>query len=572
MVSSPNYERVKKLIELTIEPLGDSDYQENSRSGEAHGKVDNAHSTSSDFATDQSTGQSQTKEGASGWMTDFVGDANLHMSNIATTKAHHVALRDEMSSLVDSGRSLSPVLVPESLEYLRNSDEKVTIQDPTVAARAGAVEVTGRAYIAALEAQNNEKREAAADAILDKLNQQGSDHASGLYTQMDDYTPKAWQPVGASVGAAVADAARNVLNRVGRSNGGGGGGGGGAHVNGGGGLSSVTTGASGTSGWVRPTGDQPGSISNPITDPNQLAHIDVTSTPINPRMTPNGPAGGHMPADVLNANDPAWRATPPVGGNVARIAGGTLVAGTTAGVGGLAAARGGGGFSGIGGLATGSSGSALRSVAPAGGVLRPSTMPGGAAGVSGRGGVGGAGMRSGMSPVGSSGSGGAGSRGGAGLAGRGGVGAAGRGGVVGTGGQSGARSAGVAGRGGAGAAGRGGGAGRGGAGVAGRGGAGVAGRGAAGRGGVSGVLGREAGAGSARGGAGAAGRGGAGGRGVLGGGSSAGRGEKKKETQRRNYDVVRIDGIEEQSTGLVGGAAGSADQLKPLSRDSGEDW
>ena len=62
MVSSPNYERVKKLIELTIEPLGDSDYQENSRSGEAHGKVDNAHSTSSDFATDQSTGQSQTKE------------------------------------------------------------------------------------------------------------------------------------------------------------------------------------------------------------------------------------------------------------------------------------------------------------------------------------------------------------------------------------------------------------------------------------------------------------------------------------------------------------------------------
>ena len=606
MVSSPNYERVKKLIELTIEPLGDSDYQENSRSGEAHGKVDNAHSTSSDFATDQSTGQSQTKEGASGWMTDFVGDANLHMSNIATTKAHHVALRDEMSSLVDSGRSLSPVLVPESLEYLRNSDEKVTIQDPTVAARAGAVEVTGRAYIAALEAQNNEKREAAADGILDKLNARGSDHASGLYTKMDDYTPKAWQPAAVSLGAAVGEAARNLLNRVGRSNGGGGGGGGGAHVNGGGGLSSVTTGASGTSGWVRPTGDQPGSISNPITDPNQLAHIDVTSTPINPRMTPNGPAGGHMPADVLNANDPAWRATPPVGGNVARIAGGTLVAGTTAGVGGLAAARGGGGFSGIGGLATGSSGSALRSVAPAGGVLRPSAMPGGASGVAGRGGVGGAGMRSGMAPVGSSGSGGAGSRGGAGLAGRGGVGAAGRGGVVGTGGQSGARSAGVAGRGGAGVAGRGGAAGRGGvsgalgreagagsarggAGVAGRGGAGVAGRGGAGtagRGGVSGVAGREAGAGSARGGAGVAGRGGAGaggrggagvagrggagGRGVLGGGSSAGRGEK--ETQRRNYDVVRIDGIEEQSTGLVGGAAGSADQLKPLSRDSGEDW
>ena len=194
MVSSPNYDRVKELLQLSVKPEGSQDTEERTMSSDVHTSVDEAKGTSEEFQRDKSVGQSQTKEGASGWMTDFVGDANLHMSNIATTKAHHVALRDEMSSLVDSGRSLSPVLVPESLEYLRNSDEKVTIQDPTVAARAGAVEVTGRAYIAALEAQNMRSVKLLPTRFLISSTSRGSDHASGLYTQMDDYTPKRGNP------------------------------------------------------------------------------------------------------------------------------------------------------------------------------------------------------------------------------------------------------------------------------------------------------------------------------------------------------------------------------------------
>ena len=543
MVSSPNYDRVKELLQLSVKPEGSQDTEERTMSSDVHTSVDEAKGTSEEFQRDKSVGQSQTKEGADGWMASFGVESKRHLETIRSSKAHHETLRIKMAGLVQQGASLSPTLIEPLLESLRHSGELVTIPVDMRGMFGGAVEATGRAYISALEKVKNEEREQAAKAILDQLNSVGKEHASTIQEPIpdppvpnpddDDDKPGPVPPVP----PPVPPKPRRPVDPTPRP----GGGGAGNVVTGG--VSGLTGGGSGLSGWVRPSGDELGSISNPITDPDDLSHIDLARTPINARMTPNGPVGGHMPADVLNIDDPAWRAVPPSSGGAARIVGGTLVAGSAAGAAGGFLGRGGG----YGGIAGMTPGAALRPTAPAGGVLRSPSLSGGGAGIAGRGGVG----------------------------------AAGRGGVVGTGGQSGARSAGVAGRGGAGVAGRGGAAGRGGvSGVVGReggagsarGGAGVAGRGAAGRGGVSGVLGREAGAGSARGGAGAAGRGGAGGRGVLGGGSSAGRGEKKKETQRRNYDVVRIDGIEEQSTGLVGGAAGSADQLKPLSRDSGEDW
>ena len=583
MLSTENYDRVKELLQLSVKPEGSQDTEERTISSDVHTAVDEAKGTSEEFQRDKSVGQSQTKEGADGWMASFGVESKRHLETIKSSKAHHETLRIKMADLVQQGASLSPTLIEPLLEQLRHSSELVTIPVDMRGMFGGAVEATGRAYISALEKVKNEEREQAAKAILDQLNSVGNEHASNIQTSIpdpheqpvpvpdDDDKPGPVPP--------VPPKPRRPVNPDPRP----GGGGVGNVVTGG--VSGLTGGGSGVSGWVRPSGDELGSISNPITDPDDLSHIDLARTPINARMTPNGPVGGHMPADVLNIDDPAWRAVPPSSGGAARIVGGTLVAGSAAGAAGGFLGRGGG----YGGIAGMTPGAALRPSAPAGGVLRSPSLSGGGAGIAGRGGVGAAG------------------RGGVGVAGRGGVGAAGRGGVVGTGGQSGARSAGVAGRGGAGVAGRGGvgaagrggagAAGRGGAGTAGRGGAGTAGRGGAGtagrggagtagRGGVSGVVGREAGAGSGRGGAagrggagaggrggaGVAGRGGAGGRGVLGGGSSAGRGEKKKETQRRNYDVVRIDGIEEQSTGLVGGAAGSADQLKPLSRDSGEDW
>lgn len=49
--------------------------------------------------------------------------------------------------------------------------------------------------------------------------------------------------------------------------------------------------------WKRPPAGQPGSPSNPINDPEQLAHHDLLHTPVNQRMTPDGPTAGYLPRD-----------------------------------------------------------------------------------------------------------------------------------------------------------------------------------------------------------------------------------------------------------------------------------
>ena len=520
MVESPKYERLKALMSLSAEPLGAEDLSEDTRVGDAHSDVGVAKSGSEDFVADLSVGLSQTKEGADGWMSSFIVDAGRHLDTIESTKAHHLTLREQMSKKVVESRNLSPVLIEPELEYLRHSDETVTIADPNVAAKAGAVEVTGRAYIAALEAQRNEEREAEADKILTQLNADAYAEKSSIYTPMDDFVPEAWRP------APAPEPAPDPGPQSG-------GGGYGRRRGMSGGLvptvGAETVAGSGASGWTYPPAGELGSASNPISDPADLARYDLTTTPVNQRMTPNGPVGGHMPADVLNVNDPAWRAVPSAAGGGARIAGGVLVAGSAAGAAGAALSYG-GGFAGIGGLASGASGSALRAVAPAGGVLRPSALPGGgvagAVGGAGRGGGAGVVGRGGVAPVGSGAAGSAGGRGASGgVAGRGGVSAAGRGasgaGAVGRGGVAGGRAT-----------------------------SGVT---AVGRGASGGVAGR-------------------GGVAPVGSGGVGDRREKKGQVRRRAYDVVRVDALEERGAQMMGGAAGSADQLKPIARDADADW
>ena len=544
MVESPKYERLKALMSLSAEPLGAEDLSEDTRVGDAHSDVGVAKSGSEDFVADLSVGLSQTKEGADGWMSSFIVDAGRHLDTIESTKAHHLTLREQMSKKVVESRNLSPVLIEPELEYLRHSDETVTIADPNVAAKAGAVEVTGRAYIAALEAQRNEEREAEADKILTQLNADAHAEKSSIYTPMDDFVPEAWRP------APAPEPAPDPGPQSG-------GGGYGRRRGMSGGLvptvGAETVAGSGASGWTYPPAGELGSVSNPISDPADLARYDLTTTPVNQRMTPNGPVGGHMPADVLNVNDPAWRAVPSAAGGGARIAGGVLVAGSAAGAAGAALSYG-GGFAGIGGLASGASGSALRAVAPAGGVLRPSALPGGgvagAVGGAGRGGGAGVVGRGGVAPVGSGAAGSAGGRGAS---------AGGRG-----------ASGGVAGRGGVSAAGRG----ASGAGAVGRGGVAPVGSGASGTaGGRGGVAGGRATSGVTAVGRGASGGvAGRGGVAPVGSGGVGDRREKKGQVRRRAYDVVRVDALEERGAQMMGGAAGSADQLKPIARDADADW
>ena len=540
MVESPKYERLKAVIGLTARPLASEDYEEDGRAGTARTEVGDAKGTSEDFVVDLSVGESQTKTGADSWLSSFIESAKTHQGKITTAKAHHLAVRESMSTAVTDGEQLSPVLLSES-------DVAASQQNPPLrltSADGKTVEYTEpTAYLTALEQQKNDKREAEAQTILDKLNQEADSHVSEFQHQKDDYVPDAWKPrVEGDAGSAPSPSP--------------------AYSGGSRGLVTTVRSGTGTGGgeWTSPAPGELGSASNPISDPADLARYDLTTTPVNQRMTPNGPVGGHMPADVLNVNDPAWRAVPSVAGGGARIAGGVLVAGSAAGAAGAALSYG-GGFAGIGGLASGASGSALRAVAPAGGVLRPSALPGGgvagAVGGAGRGGGAGVVGRGGVAPVGSGASGTAGGRGAS---------AGGRG-----------ASGGVAGRGGVSAAGRG----ASGAGAVGRGGVAPVGSGAAGsaggRGGVGGgratsgvtAVGRGASGGGRGASGGVAGRGGVA---PVGSGGVGDRREKKGQVRRRAYDVVRVDALEERGAQMMGGAAGSADQLKPIARDADADW
>ena len=510
MVESPKYERLKAVIGLTARPLASEDYEEDERAGTARTEVGDAKGTSEDFVVDLSVGESQTKTGADSWLSSFIESAKTHQGKITTAKAHHLAVRESMSTAVTDGEQLSPVLLSES-------DVAASQQNPPLrltSADGKTVEYTEpTAYLTALEQQKNDKREAEAQTILDKLNQEADSHVSEFQHQKDDYVPDAWKPrVEGDAGSvpspspASSGGSRGLVPTV-RSG----------------------TGAGGGE-WTSPAPGELGSASNPISDPADLARYDLTTTPVNQRMTPNGPVGGHMPADVLNVNDPAWRAVPSAAGGGARIAGGVLVAGSAAAGAAGAALSYGGGFAGIGGLASGASGSALRAVAPAGGVLRPSALPGGgvagAVGGAGRGGGVGVVGRGGVAPVGSGGAGSAGGRGATGgVAGRGGVSAAGRGAsgvtAVGRGASAGGRAT-----------------------------SGVT---AVGRGASGGVAGR-------------------GGVAPVGSGGVGDRREKKGQVRRRAYDVVRVDALEERGAQMMGGAAGSADQLKPIARDADADW
>ena len=472
MVDTTNYDKLKNLLDMPRQPLGAEDMTENTQVGEAHSKVDSAHSNAQAFISDETVGTSQTRAGANSWMSSYIGDVNKHLGKIKSTKVHNLTVRESMHTQAEKGRELSPVLLSESdiAESKRTPPLTLTSDDGKVVEY-----VTPEAYLTALEEQKNAKREAAAKEILAQIDKEAYAEKNSIFFPMEDYVPGPWQPqpdpgpTPPAPSPAYSGGSRGLVPTV-RSG----------------------TGAGGE--WTSPAPGELGSASNPISDPADLARYDLTTTPVNQRMTPNGPVGGHMPADVLNVNDPAWRPVPSSGGG-ARIAGGVLVAGSAAGAAGAALSYG-GGFAGIGGLASGASGSALRAVAPAGGVLRPSALPGGgvagAVGGAGRGGGAGVVGRGGVAPVGSGGAGSAGGRG---------------------------ASGGVAGRGGVSAAGR-----------------GASGAAAVGRGGVG------------------------------------DRREKKGQVRRRAYDVVRVDALEERGAQMMGGAAGSADQLKPIARDADADW
>ena len=210
-------------------------------------------------------------------------------------------------------------------------------------------------YIQNMMAQRNAQREAKAKAALDAMNGQVTSAAAGF--------------------------SGDSGNGDGDSNGGGGSSSGDAGVAGAGSRGGTQYAAGGGAGVGSAGSGGPiaGLEVLPSVSPSSsvLAGVDVTTMPVGGYMTADGPAGGHIPAPVTDADDPRWKpdynpfSTSSHSKDLA-IAGGALTTGgTLAGLGRMATSATSIAGS-MGGFASRAATSQFGTV-PAGGALAPST-------------------------------------------------------------------------------------------------------------------------------------------------------------------------------------------------------
>ena len=285
-------------------------------------------------------------------MTSKVSDFEASIADlegrVGTMETAHTQARQAMQE----AKSVHGTLSPQLLHTADYSSAQVIFQgQPNEAAFQNE-------YIQNMLAQRNAQREAQAKAALDAMNGQVTSAAAGF--------------------------SGNSGNGDGDSNGGGG--------SNGSGPSSVTGSSLGAMPSIQVKGDNyaahgadaanapiAGLEVLPSVSPSSsvLAGVDVTTMPVGGYMTPDGPAGGHIPAPVTDANDPRWKpdynpfSTPSQSKDLA-IAGGALTTGgTLAGLGRMATSATSIASS-MGGFASRAATSQFGTV-PAGGALAPST-------------------------------------------------------------------------------------------------------------------------------------------------------------------------------------------------------
>ena len=295
--------------------------------------------------------------------------------------------RATMAKALDEAGSISDTLVDPvtaAMGYL----PVVTVPSsaPGDGFSAGPVKITtGSAYVAGVEAQNNEAREAACERILDMLN----DDLDGKLEDMKrtDGERKADDP--------TKDKDKDGGGGGGDNPGGGGGGrnpggGGGGHNPGGGGYGGG--GYTPENGFGREAGrngegypggfDKPwwseadaaaarnrviasgavptkelpygelGSRTNPITDPQDLMDTDLLHTRVNGTTYRNGVVGGHTPAPAADALHPLWRLNNNAAADAmtaGRLGGAGVLGAGALGMRGAARMGSGSGFGGLGG-------------------------------------------------------------------------------------------------------------------------------------------------------------------------------------------------------------------------------
>lgn len=334
----------------------------------------------------------------SNWVADYVRRITEHKEGLSTATTHYDAARTAMTTAASQAQSLA------SDADITNNCEWLTLEPEVV---VEGVSYTGKAYAAKLKNQYMEERERLAQEYLDAMNSTMAEHA-------------ALKPIPDSSEGAP-DMGGGGIHPMGGGSGAYPGGGGAAYSSGGAAVhgsasaGAVSAGsvapapglsASGAipfgaaapgslgsailtnrerllgalppsaASWLRPEAGSPGSRGNPITDPERLSHLDLLKTPVNQRMTSDGPVGGYVPPPVADAFHPGWRTGPGFSTTATGHGGGSAAAGTAMvggviGTGAAALAR--GGASGLSGLIPAGGAAALAGQVPGTGMLSAMT-------------------------------------------------------------------------------------------------------------------------------------------------------------------------------------------------------
>ena len=330
MVSSPMYERLMKFVEGVEESRKLSGYDtEHSAIIAGMGMMS---ARVSHFKEYQGF-EGQTGDAIDGWIDQTQQRYSSERQGYVTGTEHYVEGRRLLVHAAEDAKLLSPTLLDKATEAMRGLAQvviPVTKHMGPFGETINTIATTGAAYVDAIEAQANAQREAAATAILQRVNDEAQKLADQLqaHTQrVEEFTtglttvkiPPTNGPSTPSVSdqlnqgnmwvspheAGVYGASRD--DDYGRSDLRGQGSG--LYADGydeGGPISDRVMSSKRVPNQYISEGEL-GSRLNPVTDPQDLMDIDLLHTRVNGDRHANGVIGGHTPASPVDRDHPLWR-------------------------------------------------------------------------------------------------------------------------------------------------------------------------------------------------------------------------------------------------------------------------
>lgn len=330
MVSSPMYERLMKFVEGVEESRKLSGYDtEHSAIIAGMGMMS---ARVSHFKEYQGF-EGQTGDAIDGWIDQTQQRYSSERQGYVTGTEHYVEGRRLLVHAAEDAKLLSPTLLDKATEAMRGLAQvviPVTKHMGPFGETINTIATTGAAYVDAIEAQANAQREAAATAILQRVNDEAQKLADQLqaHTQrVEEFTtglttvkiPPTNGPSTPSVSdqlnqgnmwvspheAGVYGASRD--DDYGRSDLRGQGSG--LYADGydeGGPIDSRVMSSKRIPNQYISEGEL-GSRLNPVTDPQDLMDIDLLHTRVNGDRHANGVIGGHTPASPVDRDHPLWR-------------------------------------------------------------------------------------------------------------------------------------------------------------------------------------------------------------------------------------------------------------------------